>query len=102
MNIAYILGNSPVRIWGVGWGEQQATKAQLADMQSVVREAMEEGAYGLSTGLDYPPGAFASTEELIALSEVSAKFGGMYHTHTRGSLRAKGPLAPYEEAIEIG
>jgi len=68
----------------------------------VVREAMEAGAWGLSTGLDYPPGAYASTEELIALSKVSARLGGFYHTHTRASLRAKGLLAPWEEALQVG
>ncbi|RUA02824.1 MAG: D-aminoacylase, partial [Candidatus Poseidoniales archaeon] len=66
------------------------------------REAMEEGAWGLSTGLDYPPGAYASTEELIELSEEAAKLGGIYHTHTRASLRSNGLLAPWEEALEIG
>lgn len=102
VNIAYILGNSPVRIWSVGWGAEPATDAQVADMRSVVREAMEEGAWGLSTGLDYPPGAYASTEELTELSAAAAEMGGFYHTHTRASLRARGLLAPWEEALEIG
>ena len=66
INIAYILGNSPARIWSVGWGQRPATDPEIADMQSVVREAMEEGAWGLSTGLDYPPGAYADTDELVA------------------------------------
>jgi N-acyl-D-amino-acid deacylase len=102
INIAYILGNSPVRIWSVGWHSRPPTSAELADMKSVVREAMEEGAWGLSTGLDYPPGAYAETDELVALSEVTARLGGFYHTHTRASLRAKGLLAPWEEALDIG
>ena len=51
-------------------------------MKSVLRECMEEGAWGLSTGLDYPPGAYASTEELIELCKEAAKLGGFYHTHT--------------------
>ena len=102
INVAYILGNSPVRIWGVGWNDRPATPAEMEDMKSVVREAMEEGAWGLSTGLDYPPGSYAGTEELAALSEVAASLGGFYHTHTRASLRSKGLLAPWEEALEIG
>ena len=102
INIAYILGNSPVRIWGVGWNDRPATAAEMEDMKSVVREAMEEGAWGLSTGLDYPPGSYADTEELAVLSAVSASLGGFYHTHTRASLRANGLLAPWEEALEIG
>ena len=102
INVAYILGNSPVRIWSVGWEQRPATSAEIEDMKSVVREAMEEGAWGLSTGLDYPPGAYADTDELVALSEVSARLGGIYHTHTRASLKARGVLAPWEEALEIG
>ena len=102
INIAYILGNSPVRIWSVGWHNRPPTQDELQDMKSVVREAMEEGAWGLSTGLDYPPGAYADTDELIALSEVSARLGGFYHTHTRASLRAQSLMAPWEEALDIG
>ena len=103
INVAYILGNSPVRIWGVGWNDRPATQDEMANMQSVVREAMEEGAWGLSTGLDYPPGAYADTDELVALSEdATASIGGFYHTHTRASLLSTGLLAPWEEALEIG
>ena len=102
INVAYILGNSPVRIWSVGWNQRAATSAETADMRAVVREAMEEGAWGLSTGLDYPPGAYASTDELVELSEETAKMGGFYHTHTRASLRSQGLLAPWDEALEIG
>ena len=102
INMAFILGNSPVRIWSVGWNDRPATPAELEDMKSVVREAMEEGAWGLSTGLDYPPGSYASTAELAELAGVAARLGGHYHTHTRASLRSKGLLAPWEEALEIG
>jgi N-acyl-D-amino-acid deacylase len=102
INIAYILGNSPVRIWGVGWEQRPASGSELEEMKSVVREAMEEGAWGLSTGLDYAPGSYADTDELVALSEVSARLGGFYHTHTRSRLRAQGHMAPSEEALEIG
>ena len=102
INIAYILGNSPVRIWSVGWNDRPATGSELEEMKSVVREAMEEGAWGLSTGLDYPPGSYADTDELAALAETSARLGGFYHTHTRASLRQQGLLAPWEEALEIG
>ena len=94
VNVAYILGNSPVRIWGVGWDDRPASEAEVADMRAVVREAMEEGAWGLSTGLDYPPGSYASTAELVALSQEAARLGGFYHTHTRASLRQRGLLAP--------
>ena len=102
INIAYILGNSPVRIWATGWNDRPATEPEIANMKAVIRESMEEGAWGISTGLDYPPGAFASTDELIAISEQAAAMGGFYHTHTRASLKAVGTYAPWEEAVEIG
>lgn len=102
INIAYILGNSPVRIWAAGWNDRPATEPEIENMKAVIRESMEEGAWGISTGLDYPPGAYASTEELISISEQAAALGGFYHTHTRASLKAKGTLAPWEEAVEIG
>lgn len=102
INIAYILGNSPVRIWGVGWNDRPATDKEIQEMKAVTREAMEEGAWGLSTGLDYPPGAYATTEELSELAETSARLGGFYHTHTRASLKKYGLMAPWEEALDIG
>ena len=55
-------------------------------MKSILRESMEEGAFGLSTGLEYPPGNFANTSELIELSKQANKHGGIYHTHVRYEL----------------
>ena len=62
---------------------------------------MAEGAFGLSSGLDYPPGAFATTEELAALTEEAGRHGGFYHTHVRYPLGDR-YLDPFREAIEIG
>src|SRR5215216_2149130 len=101
VNICYIVGNSPLRINTVGWRNRQASDGELANMKSLLREAMEEGAYGMSTGLDYPPGSYASTEELIALSKEAAKLGGIYHTHCRHKL-GDASLDPFKEAIDIG
>ena len=91
-----------MRIWRVGRNDRAATRAGLVDMKAVVREAMEEGAWGLSTVLDYPPGNYADTAGLVVLAKESARMGGFYHTHTRASLKSQGPLAPWEEALEIG
>jgi len=102
INVAIIQGNNPLRVWGVGWNDRPATTAEVADMSAALRESMEEGAWGLSSGLDYPPGSYASTDELIALSETAARLGGFYHTHTRSTLTAKGHLEPFREAVEIG
>ena len=102
VNMAFILGNAPVRIWAVGWDDRPATAAEIQEMRAVMREAMEDGAWALSSGLDYPPGAYADTRELAALMEEAARYDGFYHTHTRSQLRRDGPLQPWEEALEIG
>ena len=101
-NIAFIVGNSPVRIWSMGWNDRPASGEDMEDMKAILRETMEEGSFGLSTGLDYPPGAYADTNELIELSKVVAEKGGFYHTHTRAKLRRVSHLAPFEEAVDIG
>ncbi len=101
VNICYLVGNSPLRINAVGWDDRPATSAELADMRAMLREAMEEGAYGMSTGLDYPPGSYASTDELVALSKEAARLGGIYHTHCRHRL-GDASLDPFREAIDIG
>jgi N-acyl-D-amino-acid deacylase len=101
VNICYLVGNSPLRIAAVGWDERPATDAEQADMRAILREAMEEGAWGLSTGLDYPPGSYADTDELVGLSEEAARLGGIYHSHVRYRLGDRF-LDPFREAIEIG
>ena len=68
VNIAYVIGNSPIRICAMGWDEKPATDADLANMRAMLREGLEEGAFGLSTGLDYPPGSYADTDELVSLA----------------------------------
>jgi len=102
INVAIIQGNNPLRSWAVGWEDRPASAPEIADMSAALRESMEEGAWGLSSGLDYPPGSYASTEELIALAETAGRLGGFYHTHTRSPLTAYGHLAPFQEAVDIG
>jgi N-acyl-D-amino-acid deacylase len=101
VNICYLVGNSALRIAAVGWQERPATAAEQADMRALLREAMEEGAWGLSTGLDYPPGSYADTDELVGLSEEAARLGGIYHSHVRYRLGDRF-LDPFREAIDIG
>ena len=101
VNICYIIGNSPLRIWALGWDNRPATGAEIENMKSVLREGMEEGAFGMSTGLDYPPGSYANTDELVELSREAARLGGIYHTHVRYWLGDRF-LDPMKEAIEIG
>ena len=63
VNVALSIGNCAPRITVVGWDNVEATAGQVADMRSILREAMEQGAFGLSTGLDYAPGSYATTSE---------------------------------------
>ena len=100
VNIAMMVGNSALRICAIGWEQVEASTRAIRNMQSMLREAMEEGAFGLSSGLDYPPGSYASTSELISLSSVAASFGSIYHTHVRYAL-GDGVLDPFREAVQI-
>jgi N-acyl-D-amino-acid deacylase len=101
VNIAYLLGNSALRIAALGWDDLPADDRAMDRMRALLREGMEEGAFGLSSGLDYPPGAFATTDELAELSHEAARLGGFYHTHVRYGLGDRF-LDPFREAIEIG
>lgn len=101
VNVAVMIGNSALRIGAVGWDDQAADGRALANMRAALREAMEEGAFGVSSGLDYPPGSFATTDELAALTATAAELGGFYHTHVRYPLGDRF-LDPFREAIEIG
>ena len=101
VNVAVMIGNSALRVGAIGWDDVPADEHGLANMRAMLREAMEEGAFGVSSGLDYPPGSFASTDELAALTAEAAQGGGFYHTHVRYGL-GDGFLDPFREAIEIG
>src|SRR6187402_763238 len=83
INMAHLVGATQVRRMVLGDEDTQPTAAQLARMKALVREAMEQGAVGLSTSLQYPPAPYAKTEELIALAAEASKYGGIYATHMR-------------------
>jgi N-acyl-D-amino-acid deacylase len=101
LNIATLVGNSPLRIAALGWDDVPADPAAVDRMRGLLRDGMAEGAFGLSSGLDYPPGGYATTDELIALTEEAGRHGGFYHTHVRYPLGDR-YLDPFREAIEIG
>ena len=82
-NIASFVGAAGVRMNVIGFDDVAPTAAQLEEMQMLVRQAMEEGAIGLSTALIYPPGSYAQTDELIALNKVVAEYDGLYISHLR-------------------
>jgi N-acyl-D-amino-acid deacylase len=101
VNVAFLVGNSALRLAAIGWQEAIADAAAVTDMRALLREAMEEGAYGVSSGLDYPPGAYATTDELASLAAEAAALGGIYHSHVRYTLGDRF-LDPFREAIDIG
>ncbi|TFG68326.1 MAG: D-aminoacylase [Thermomicrobiales bacterium] len=101
LNIATLVGNSQLRIATVGWDDGPVDAQAIDGMGSILRDGMAEGAFGLSSGLDYPPGAFATTDELAALTHVAGRSGGFYHSHVRYPLGDR-YLDPFREAIEIG
>jgi N-acyl-D-amino-acid deacylase len=100
VNVAYIVGNTSLRIGAVGWDNVRASREQIETMKSMLRQSMDEGAFGLSTGLDYPPGSYADHDEVVELAAEAGRQGGIYHTHARYTLGDK-YLDPYRDAIEI-
>jgi N-acyl-D-amino-acid deacylase len=99
INYCSYVGQGTVRAAGLGYGNRPATAAEMARMKALVRESMEGGALGLSSGLEYSPGSFASTEELIDLCRVAMASGGVYATHMRDE--EEGILEAVDEAIRI-
>jgi N-acyl-D-amino-acid deacylase len=102
-NAALLVGHGTIRQRVMGLQDTPPSEPQLKAMQELIRQAMREGAIGMSTGLYYAPGNFATTEEVIALARVVAGFGGIYDTHMRDeSSYSIGVMAAIEESIRIG
>ncbi|PWU17691.1 MAG: aminoacylase [Verrucomicrobia bacterium] len=84
VNVASLVGHNSVRASGMGGDfDRPPTAEELEKMKAQVKQAMEDGAVGLSTGLIYQPGVFAKTDEIIALAKVAAAHGGIYTSHMR-------------------
>jgi N-acyl-D-amino-acid deacylase len=99
-NVGSFVGASTVRQFGMGMRMGPATSEAMDAMRGAMRNAMEDGAFGLGTALIYPPGNYASTEELIELAKAMAPYGGIYITHMRSE--ADKVLEGMDEAIRIG
>jgi N-acyl-D-amino-acid deacylase len=100
INLASFVGATQVRRMVLGDDDNQPTSAQLDQMRELVRQAMREGAVGVSTSLEYAPAPYAKTDELIALASEASKFGGIYATHMRDE--SSGVLTALDEALRIG
>ncbi len=99
-NFASFIGQGTIRGQVVGEADRAATRDEIEQMRGLVRQAMHEGAFGLSSGLFYVPGAFTPTEEVIELARVAGEMGGIYISHMRDE--AKGVVESVRETIAIG
>ncbi|HXZ20459.1 MAG TPA: amidohydrolase family protein, partial [Candidatus Acidoferrales bacterium] len=100
INLATYVGATQVRRMVLGDADVQPTPEQFERMRALVRQAMLDGAVGVSTSLQYPPAPYAKTDELIALASVAAEYGGIYATHMRSEGDAIG--AALDETFRIG
>jgi N-acyl-D-amino-acid deacylase len=100
INLASYVGATTVRTIVLGEEDKQPTLEQLEQMKALVRDAMKDGAVGVSTALEYAPAPYAKTEELIALATEAGKFGGIYSTHMRDE--SNSVLDAIDEALRIG
>ena len=100
VNVGSFLGAASIRMYAKGETQGPANATELDSMRAVTRRAMEDGALGVGSALIYPPGAFATTEELIEIAKAMAPYGGLYITH----MRSEGDrlLEATAEALRIG
>jgi len=100
INVATLIGHNSVRRTVVGLDDRAPTAAEMQEMQALVDKAMRDGAVGLSTGLLYVPGTYATTEEVITLAKVASAHGGVYTSH----MREQGEMLhqSIDEAVRIG
>jgi N-acyl-D-amino-acid deacylase len=100
LNIGTYVGAAQVREAVLGDVDRAPTPEELEKMKALVAEAMQQGAFGISTALIYPPGQYAKTTELIELAKVAAQYGGIYGTHMRSEGQSE--IAALSEALRIG
>lgn len=100
VNQALLLGQGTLREMAIGIVDRPVTPAELAGLLRAVEAGMDQGSFGLSTGLEYTPGRYTPTDEIVAMARVVARQGGLYASHTRNEESAL--LEAVNEAIEIG
>ena len=99
-NFGSFVGATTIRMYGKGMAQGAPTQAELEQMTTAVRQAMEDGAFGMASALIYPPGEYTTTAELIEEAKAMSPYGGVYITHMRSE--ADRFLEAIDEAIEIG
>ena len=100
LNVVPLAGHTTIRAAVMGFDQRAPTGPELDRLRELVRGAMRDGSFGLTSGLVYPPGSYADTDELVELARVVAEFGGFYASHVRGEGHAL--FRAVAEAIEIG
>jgi len=100
LNLAPLVAHGALRIAILGAEDRIPSDKELEKMKTLLTDSLEEGAWGLSTGLIYPPGSFAKTEELVALARIVAHYGALYTSHIRGEGATL--MEALDEAIRIG
>lgn len=100
INVATLVGHNTIRREVIGSDDRKATPAEIERMKAMVDKAMRAGAVGFSTGLEYVPGMYSPTEEIVELAKVAAQYGGIYTSHLRDEGEAV--LEAIEEALIIG
>ena len=100
LNAAMLVGHTSLRYGAMADVNRAATDSEIGQMQSVLRDCIDEGAIGMSSGLFYPPAQAAKTEEVSAVAQVMAEKDGIYTAHIRDE--AEGVMASLEEVARIG
>lgn len=100
INVLSLVGQAAIRIAAMGRANRAPSRSELKEMKAQVAQAMEEGAFGLSTGLIYAPGNYAHTEEIVELAKEAGRFHGLYTTHMRSEGDAE--FAALAETLRIG
>ncbi len=100
LNVCSLVGQGTVRMAVMGMEKRAPTNDELERMREIVAEAMEDGVYGMSTGLWYSPSGYADTDEVVELAKIVAKYGGIYSTHMRSEENEV--IEALNETIEIG
>lgn len=100
VNVVPLLAHGAIRIAAMGFDKRKPTAAEMAEMKAYVRQAMSDGAVGMSSGLIYLPGEYADEEEFAELCQVVAECGGIYTTHIRNE--NEGMFEAMEEALNVG
>jgi len=102
-NVVMLSGHGTIRKEVVGQSDRQPTDLEMDEMRSLIQEEMDQGAFGISTGLYYSPGSYSETEEVIELAKIAAINGGIYDTHLRDESSFNiGLVNAVKEAIQIG